>query len=98
MDQTLEEISEKVRPLFEQYGIRRAKVFGSRARGDFRSDSDLDILIDYGDHEFSLLDHVGLQQDIRDMLSLDVDVVTESSVHPLLKERVQADARVIYEA
>jgi uncharacterized protein len=35
-----------IRPALEAEGVRHIAFFGSRARGDFRSDSDLDILLD----------------------------------------------------
>ncbi len=97
MNPILADISDRVKPILKRYGIRRAKVFGSRVRGDNRPDSDLDVLIDYGDQKFSFLDHVALQQDMSDELGMVVDVVTESAVHPALKERITADARLIYE-
>ena len=95
--QRIAELSARVAPIFKKYGIKRAKIFGSRARGDDHADSDVDILIDYGDAKFSLLDHVGLQQDISEALGVPTDVVTESAVHPLLRDSIVADARVIYE-
>jgi uncharacterized protein len=36
----------KLRPAFEAEGVKHVALFGSRARGDFRTESDLDILLD----------------------------------------------------
>ena len=43
---TYGEISAIVRPLLVQYGLRGASVFGSYARGEATSSSDIDLLID----------------------------------------------------
>lgn len=45
-----------IRPALEAEGVRHIAFFGSRARGDFRPDSDLDILLDVDlQSKFSIL-------------------------------------------
>jgi predicted nucleotidyltransferase len=43
----------------------------------------------------SLLDLVGLEQNLKDLLRRDVDVVTEASIHPDLRPRITAGARAL---
>ena len=57
----------------------RIAVFGSVAKGDARPDSDLDLLVDF-EPGASLLDHVGLFQDLEELLGVGVDVVTRSAL------------------
>lgn len=65
-------------------------VFGSYARGDNATDSDLDILIDF-EHTPNLLDIIGLEQELTERLGLKVDLITLRSLHPQLKPHVEQD-------
>jgi predicted nucleotidyltransferase len=70
------------------------RVFGSVARGDDRADSDVDLLVEMEDDR-SLLDLVGLEQELEDLLGRDVDVLTDASIHPDLRLRISAEARAL---
>lgn len=74
------------------HGARNVRLFGSAARGEDRPDSDLDLLVEMESGR-SLLDLVGLGQDLEDLLHRKVDVVTDASIHPVLRARILADAR-----
>ena len=75
-----------------QYGARNIRVFGSVARGDDRAHSDVDLLVDM-DPDRSLLDIVGLGQDLEELLDRKVDVLTGASLHPALRARILAESR-----
>ncbi|MCS4143802.1 hypothetical protein GGP53_000735 [Salinibacter ruber] len=77
--------------LAREHGAYDVRLFGSVARGEDRPDSDLDLLVRMEDGR-SLLDHVALEQDLEDLLGRDVDVVTEASLHPGLRDRVLREA------
>lgn len=72
-------------------GATNVRVFGSAARGADRDDSDLDLLVTWPG-ERSLLDLVGLQMDLQDALGIRVDLATERELHPLLRDRILAEA------
>jgi hypothetical protein len=74
------------------YGARNVRLFGSVARGEDHPDSDLDLLVEMESGR-SLLDLVGLGQDLEDLLHRRVDVLTDSSVHPSLRARIFSEAR-----
>ena len=61
------------------------------ARGDERSDSDLDMLVEM-EAGRSLIDHMALKQDLEALLGREVDVVTEKSLHPRIREKVLREA------
>ena len=81
---------DRILPVLHRYGVRRAGVFGSYARADATSESDLDLLVDLPDGA-SLLDLVGLQLDLSEALGIEVDANTYNAIHPLLRERILAD-------
>ena len=58
---------------------RRIAVFGSVARGEAHPGSDVDLLVDF-EPGASLLDHIGLFQDLEDLLGVGVDVVARSAL------------------
>ena len=57
------------------------RVFGSVSRGDAGPRSDVDFLVDF-DAEASLLDQVGLMQDLEGLLGVGVDVVSSGGLRP----------------
>ena len=77
----------------EIYGVASRhgtmRLFGSAARGDTRSDSDIDLLVIEGR---SLLDLIGTKQDREDLFGRKVDVVTEAAISPYIRDQVMRQA------
>jgi predicted nucleotidyltransferase len=92
---TIEEIKRKILPLLKRFGIKKAALFGSIVRGEARSDSDIDILVEIGRDDISLLDFVGLKLDLEEALGNKVDLVEYSTIKPLLRERILSEQKVI---
>ena len=77
-----------------KYNIDSIGIFGSRARGDFREDSDYDIFI-IG--EISLSDELKLEEEISDILKQDVDVIKlDKDTDRILAKNIINEAHVIY--
>jgi len=91
MNQCLLLNKESILRLAREHGARNVRVFGSAARGEETEDSDVDVLVEMEDGR-SLVDHVALQQDLEDLLGQKVDVVTEASLHPRMRDWVFRDA------
>lgn len=87
----LQRYREDILVLARRHGAKNVRVFGSLARGEGREGSDLDLLVTLAEGR-SLLDLVGLKQDVEDLLHLPVDVVTERALSPYLRERVLSEA------
>ena len=65
-----ERIKEKILSILKKYGIKKAALFGSFARGEQKPDSDIDILVKFKDRENkTLLDLVGLEMELVDVLN-----------------------------
>ena len=80
---TVPYLIERVLPVLRRYGARRAGLFGSYARGEADAASDLDLLVELPQGA-SLLDLIGLQQDLSDELGLKVEATTYRALHPHL--------------
>jgi predicted nucleotidyltransferase len=87
----LEKYRSEILNLAKRHGARDVRVFGSFARGEERQGSDLDLLVTLGEGR-SLLDLVGLKQDLEDLVHRPVDVVTERALSPYVRERVLSEA------
>jgi predicted nucleotidyltransferase len=78
-------------------GATALYLYGSTARDEARADSDVDVFIEYDESKrFSMLDFVGIQQELEERLGVTVDLAARQSLHPLLKKRIEASAVRIF--
>jgi hypothetical protein len=91
IDDLLKEKRDEILRLAAKYGATNVRVFGSVARGQAGSDSDVDILVEF-ESKRSLLDHIGLSQDLEDLLGRKIDVLTEKSLHWYIRDKVISEA------
>lgn len=87
----LQTYREEILAAARRYGAGNVRIFGSLARGEGNETSDLDLLVTLGEGR-SLLDLVGLKQDLEDLVHRPVDVVTERALSPYLRDRVLSEA------
>jgi predicted nucleotidyltransferase len=83
----LQQQREEILHLAAQHGAFNVRIFGSVARGEEREDSDVDFLVDM-EPERSLLDRIGLIQDLEDLLGRNVDVATVKGLREYFRDRI----------
>lgn len=81
----------EIRQIAAHHGASNIRVFGSVARGDAKSGSDVDFLIDVT-AETTPWFPVGLIQDLEKLLGRRVEIVTERALNKDLRERVISEA------
>jgi uncharacterized protein len=78
----------------EEHGVKKVAVFGSYARGDMNSNSDLDIIVQFSKRK-SLLDIVKIERELGEKTGVKVDLQTESSLSPYLKPYIDKDLLIL---
>lgn len=89
--ETLKARRAEILRLAERWGARNVRVFGSVARGQTTTQSDVDFLVEFAPDR-SLLDHGGLLMDLEALLGVHVDVVSERAMRARFRERVLKDS------
>ena len=93
---TIDDIMSQLRALQpdirKRYRIRDLGVFGSYVRGEQREDSDLDVLVDF-DEGTTLLDYVGLQMELSEVLGLRVELANKKTLKPRIAKAILAEVR-----
>ena len=77
------------------YNPKRIGLFGSVARNEETSKSDIDILYSFNT-PISLFGLVDIQEELQKKLHKKIDLVSQNAVHPLLKESIFNDLKIIY--
>ena len=91
---TAEEVLEKLRAelpeLQRRYGVRSLGLFGSVVRGEERSTSDIDILVEF-DRAPTFFQFIALEDELSRLLGAKVDLVMKSALKPRIGERILAE-------
>ena len=82
--------------LGERYGAKKVSLFGSYARGDATTTSDVDILLDKG--EIRGMRVLDFQDELAEKLGKPVDVVTTAGVSARFMKQIAENLVVLYEA
>ena len=91
-----EKLFKKIVSILARYRVKKIAVFGSYARGEAKPESDIDILVEFSERK-SLLDLVGIEQELSEALGVKADLLTEKSISPYLIDRIKKEMKMIYE-
>ena len=92
---TLDEIREIAAPIAKNYGVAALYLFGSYARGEATSESDLDFRIERGRIR-TLFELGGLYSDLADKFQKELDLLTSQNIEPDFLARIQPEEVLIY--
>lgn len=80
----------------QRYNPSKIALFGSFARGEDTSRSDIDIMVNFKDR-ISLLQLVGIELELSELIGKKVELISERAVNPRIKPYIEKDFQVIYE-
>ena len=90
----INKIKQKILPILQRYKVKKVALFGSCVRGDIGEESDIDILVDIK-ADISLLDFVGLKQEIEEAVARKVDLVEYDTLKPAIREKILKEQVVL---
>ena len=89
--QLIQDKKSEIKAIAKKYGAYDVRIFGSVARKNFDENSDIDFLVNFNS-KTSLLDWCNLRLDLEDLLGTKVDVASEKTLKPRIKDRVLEEA------
>ncbi|RMD91583.1 MAG: hypothetical protein D6814_18055 [Calditrichaeota bacterium] len=85
-----------IQNLLRENDVARLSLFGSSARNEESSSSDIDLIVRFNKRK-GLLAFVRLERELSAALGKKVDLVTENSVNPHLKKIISKDVKVVFD-
>jgi uncharacterized protein len=83
-------------PELERLGVEHLYLFGSTARGEARGDSDVDLFFDHPLGSLGLFELMDVKDTAARILGRKTDIMTRRSLHPALRERIEASAVQVF--
>jgi predicted nucleotidyltransferase len=87
---------EKIAAFCQKHHIRKLAFFGSILRNDFRSDSDIDVLVEFEPGFTPGLSFFAMQDELSEILGRKVDLNTPKFISTYFRDEVQKEAKVAY--
>lgn len=93
---SIEDIKKGVAPICRKYGVEKAFLFGSYARGEADNESDVDLRIEKGAIR-NLFQICGFRMDIMEALGKEVDVVSVMPKNDEFRKNLLREEILLYE-
>ena len=87
---SVEAVKALVVPVLRKHGVKKAGLFGSLVRGEAHKRSYVDILVRI-DSDISLLDFVGIKQELEEVLERRVDLLEYGAIKPGLRRKIRQE-------
>ncbi len=88
---TIKELKNIIKPILNKYGIKNINLFGSYARGEANSSSDIDIYCEQGNIK-TLIDQGLLEDELEEVLNKKVDVIFDTTeIDTYFKNQIMED-------
>jgi len=91
----MDKVIDKLVSILKKHGAKKIEIFGSYARDEQKETSDLDVIVEFEKRK-SLLEIVGIEQELEDALGIKVDLLTGASISPYLIERIEKESKVVF--
>lgn len=79
-----------------QLGVQHLYLFGSTARGEASTDSDVDLFFDHEHGKLGLFQLMDVKERAAEILGCKTDIMTRDSLHPVLRRRIEASALQVF--
>lgn len=87
---------QEIADICRRYHIRRLALFGSVLRNQLRSDSDLDVLVEFDEHHTPGFAFFDVEAELSKILGRKVDLNTPQFLSPHFRQEVEAQAEVVF--
>jgi len=91
-----EEIKHIIIEILKNNNVKKASIFGSFLTNNFSDDSDVDILVEFNDEDKSLLDLIGIKQELENKLNKNIDLLTFDSINPKIRDFILSEQEALY--
>jgi predicted nucleotidyltransferase len=92
---TIDELKDKFNPIFQEFGLIKAYVFGKYARGEQKEGSRIDLLIKT-DNLMELEVFYVFMRDLHHAVRVKVDVTFQEYLNPYIKDDIEKEAILLY--
>jgi uncharacterized protein len=80
----------------KQLGVEHLYIFGSTVRNEARNDSDIDLFFDHARGQLGIYELMDVKALARTILGQPADIMTRASLHPVLRERIEKSAVLVF--
>ena len=88
---------ERLEILCKEHNVQRLRIFGSAARGEERTESDIDLLVDFS-IPVGFFELIELEEQLSEFFGRSVDLLTERGLSPYLRDSILSEAQVLFDA